>query len=237
MKLWRLADPIDPSFARAAWHGAWSEAMGLCCECGASSQHRIQPLILEWEPGSINIGDFTCTGICDGFVLTDRVASTIKRQFVGYETGPVSMVQDSKLRRSQRISRRTKPRIWLPYEGPPLYELWVTAVVPLDRERSSVRLARHCPTCGNERWEIEGIEEYSSKARENWEAGTYEIVTIHHSREPGMGIYLNRKDLGGADIFRIGEFSGWIMCTDEVKELIENHKYTNLAFLEMGEIV
>jgi hypothetical protein len=43
-----------------------------------------------------------------------------------------------------------------------------------------------------------------------------------------------RSDEG---IFRVAEFPGWILCTDEVKQLIESHGFTNVSFLEMGEVL
>ena len=234
MIIWRLFDPRDPTFAEAGWRGAWSESTGqLCPECTASPQHRVQPLILEWEPGSDRIGDFTCTGICDGFAVTEPVGMELQRRFKGFELGPVEMIQAPKLKRPKRLTRRTKPRVWLPYTGSRLYELWLTTWVHMDRERTTAKLVRRCSTCGRERYELRGMEKTESK----WDIERREGYDVHTPRTPGGGLYVGAAALEGADIFRVYEFSGWVFCTDRVKRFIEHQEFTNITFMEMGDAI
>jgi hypothetical protein len=49
-----------------------------------------------------------------------------------------------------------------------------------------------------------------------------------------MGLYVSERSLAGADIFRVEEFPGWILCTDDVKRFVESNEYTNVSFLEIG---
>ena len=110
MIIWRLEDPRDGRFAEAGWRGAWSEGVS-CPACSGSTQERTQPLIMEWEAGSDRIGDFTCTGVCSGFAVTEQVGTALRRHFEGFELGPVQMTQDGKLKKPKRITKRTKPRV------------------------------------------------------------------------------------------------------------------------------
>jgi hypothetical protein len=234
VRIWRLWDPRDDTFAEPSLRGAWSKATGeLCPECTASSQHRVQPLIIEWESGSDLIGDFAASGFASDFVVKRKVGKELLKHFQGFELGPVEMPQNRKFRRPARLTRRTKPRVWLPYEGPELCELWVTALVPLERHRSTIKLVRKCDACGDERYEVTGVESYQS--RFNLERKDLDIW--HIPRTPGEGLFVRAEDLKGRDIFRVKEFDGWDMCTDRVKDFIEEQSFTNISFLEMGEVI
>jgi hypothetical protein len=172
--------------------------------------------------------------------MTERVAGELQRHSKGFELGPVEMVQSPKLKRPKRPTKRSKPRVWLPYEGPPLYELWLTSWTHMDAERTTAKLAWRCQQCGSERWELEGHEreEYDIVIHKG-EDGVpeYESRTTHYPRISGKGLFVRSADLMGADIFGVHEFSGWLFCTDRVKTFIEENQFTNVAFLEMGEVI
>lgn len=63
-------------------------------------------------------------------VVTQCVAEGLKK-FGGFEVVPIEMVEDPKAKERDRVRRR-KPRVSLPYEGPNLFDLWITQIVPLD---------------------------------------------------------------------------------------------------------
>lgn len=234
MTIWQFWEPRGSGFAEAVDRGTWisEHGRGECSECGIPDEVRIPPLILEWEPGSDVVGDFVHVGISD-WAATDGVLTALADRFRGFEPGPLEMVQDSGLRRPKRVTRRTKPRVWLPYEGPPLHDLWVTAWAHIDCEKSSVRLKRQCTTCGYREYKLEGVEERTFK----WDAERLEGHHVRIPRVPGKGLYVHRRDLAGADIFRVHEFASAVLCTDSVKAFIEDHGYTNIIFLEMGELL
>jgi hypothetical protein len=181
--------------------------------------------VIEWEPDSDIVGDFAWPGFDTDIVITDHVGNVLKEAGVnGFELAPVEMVSNSE--ESKRASK--KPRVKLPYAGPQLWDLWVTAWAELDRERSTVKLIGKQPD-GSEHYEVSGVE----RREANWDQQRMELVKKRHPRIEGQGLFV-RSDEG---IFRVAEFPGWILCTDEVKQLIESHDFTNVSFLEMGEVL
>jgi hypothetical protein len=182
--------------------------------------------MLVWEPGSDKVGDFTWT--VPGVAITQQVVEALRGGGVeGFDPGPVEMVDpdDEDLRTSK------EPRVTLPYQGPPLFELWPTAWVHLDRERSSVELERVCGTCGLEFWLFCGIERWDSHFDQEHAVLVYERIP----RAPRGGIFLPEADLEGAGIFRVREAPAWIFCTEAVRALIEKHNFSNVVFWEMGD--
>ncbi|MCH8806240.1 MAG: hypothetical protein IH986_09155 [Planctomycetes bacterium] len=157
----------------------------------------------------------------------------LRERFTGFELGPVQMIQNPKLKRSSRVTKRTKPRVWLPYEGPELHELWVTRDVPMDGERTTAHLVKRCASCGCERYELDGAENIEG----HWDRERRTYLRMRKPREQGKGVFLRKRDLGDADIFYLREFCGWVFCTDRVKRFIEERGYTNIDFFEMGEVV
>ena len=224
--LWRFADPGDHRFASAGRRGSWTAEVGVCPECTASRQRRVQPLILVWQPGSDVVGDFVWPA--NDVVAAERVLAVLQKHFTGFEPGPVEMIDDGAV----RGAKRGKPRVRLPYQGPPLYEVWVTASVHLDIERSSVELERRCGTCGTEFWQVYGVERWDT----HFDMDRRELVRTKTERLPRAGIFVRGADLGGAAIFRMLEFPGAVFCTDAVRELIGKEGFSNAGFLEMGEI-
>jgi hypothetical protein len=229
MRIWRFADPGDYRFAQASRRGSWSPSAGPCPECGASSQKRIQPLILEWEPGADVVGDFTWSGFGSDIAVTERVAEDL-RSFGGFQPGPIEMIQSLELSASDGV-RPTRPRVSLPYQGPQLYELWVTQNVHLDLEKSSVRLIKACGTCGHRQYEVDGIE----RRELTWDAERGESVRAHIPRSQGKGLFVAAHVLAETAIFRTLEFPTWVLCTDRVKELVTQNGFTNVTFLEIGD--
>ena len=228
MKIWRFRDPHDARFARASLRGTWTQSTGTCPECGATSQRRVQPLVIEWEPDSDVVGDFVWPGFGSDIAVTDRVIEVLAARNSKFELGPVEMYQDPKLKRT----KRSKPRVWLPYKGSPLYDLWVTYQVSVDHERSSISLQNRCSACGIDRYKVSGIERWES----NWDQERMELIPTHIERSQDQGLYVRRSDLNGYQLFRVNEAPAWILCTDGVKEAIEAEDLTNVMFLEVGEI-
>jgi hypothetical protein len=174
------------------------------------------------------IGDFTWPGFGGDIAITDLVVKALK-DFGGFQAGPVEMFQDPNLQRAS--ASRRKPRVWLPYQGPALYDLWVTKRVHLDMERSSVRLVKECGTCRNRQYTVQGIERWET----GWDKDRRESVKSHILRSRGLGLYVAEEALKGTGIFRTHEFPGWVLCTDPVKELVREEGFTNVSFLEVGE--
>jgi len=243
MKIWRMTEPEDSHFAAAGLCGAWSESGELCPECTSSTSGRAQPLIVEWESGSDVIGDFTWTAGGTAPMVTRSVCKELAARFGGFEGGPVEMKWDKKFERPVKPNPRARRRVWLPYEGPPLCELWVTKRVAFDPERTTAKLTRKCGTCGREYWEVQCVEwhkpgmdvsHFPPEHRAKMNLEYFKPVDVY--RVPGAGLFVTRKELGSAGIFECHAW-GWTFCTDDVKQFIEKMKYTNVTFWEFGEVV
>jgi hypothetical protein len=211
MKIYHFCDPQDYRFAQAIRRGTWyPQGSKICPECKTSQQTRVSPLIIEWEPGSDEIGDFTWPSLGADLVVVQNVKDAFETQFNGIKFEPVEFWQARKTRKPKKITRRTKPRIWLPYSGPTLWDVIPKRWCNLDLIKSNVFVVKICSTCGK---------------------------TIYH-RPPVHQRYLviDPKTWGGEDIFRIYEYSNMIYCTDKVKDFVERSGFSNVSFKEVGEI-
>ncbi len=129
------------------------------------------------------------------------------------------------------MARRGGTRVPLPYDGPSLHELWVTARVGMDRDRSTAELEHACAECGDQRWELYGVERWDSHFDQDLKL----LARFKTDRLPDAGIHVSAADLADADIFRVHEFPAWVLCTDVVREAIETASFSNVSFLEVGE--
>jgi hypothetical protein len=155
-------------------------------------------------------------------VLQSRVADSLLEHFSGFKRGPVEMYDHPNLRVPKRVTRRTAKRVWLPYEGPKLCELVITREVPL-HPRSTVEIEFVCEACGRIQYKsFIGVGQKSFGR------------TIR--RKPGKGLFFKKKDLKGADFFK-PKYTGWNLCTDRANEFIKEAGYTNIEFLEVGDIL
>ncbi len=216
MKLWRLSEPFDYHFARASRSGGtWQE--------GEYKQRR-RPLVIEWEPDSDVVGDFTWPGLDTDIVVTDRVGQALADAHVeGYELRSVQMQENS-----EPAKRRSKKAmIKLPYSGPNLWDLWVTAWTRLDRDRSTV--SEEHREDGTVAYNVSGVQHEET----SWDQQRMELVKRMQPRIPGEGVFV--PPIRG--IFRVEETPAWIYCTDDVKQLIEDRDFTNVSFLEMGDVL
>lgn len=182
--------------------------------------------MIAWEPGSDKIGDFTWPGFDSEVVVTDAVIDEL-RPFSGFESGAVEVVEDVD------SSKKRGTCVDLPYSRPRVHELWVTASVNLDRDRSAAELEHACPTCAAERWELYGVERWDS----HFDHDMKQLVRMRTERLPDAGVFVRETQLGGVDVFRVREFPAWVFCTDSVREVVRKASFSNVSFLEMGETI
>ena len=62
------------------------------------------------------------------------------------------------------------------------------------------------------------------------------IGTKHILREEEKGIFIQQKEIKNFDFFRVGK-SYPLLCTENVKEYIEKRGFSNVVFLEVGDII
>jgi len=189
----------------------------LCMACRAIER---PPLELEWDVGSDLVGDFVAAGA--PIIARLKVADELTQHFKGFTTRPVNFPEHPNLMRPKPPKRTRKKRVWLPYEGPPLCEIVVTQEVDL-LPQSSVEYESVCKECGRPAYRsFNGIEKRRGQ-----------LIT---PRIPGQGLFVSKKSLAGCDFFKPRN-SGLTLCTDRVKEFMEQRGYTNIGFLEVGEVI
>ena len=122
-----ICSPDDYEYARFGCVGTWVSKHdgGVCDECGMTDEKRVPPLVIEWEPDSDIIGDFSWGGFDWEVVARLEIANELTKQFSGFQPLPLEM-SESKTRVCRAVHPR-KPRVSLPYEGPELCELWISS--------------------------------------------------------------------------------------------------------------
>jgi len=110
---------------------------------------------------------------------------------------------------------------------------------PVGRRRERRRQGRHWlprPVRQPERAEVALSPEQRQRFQRvlhGHERLLMELVEKRHPRGQGQGLFV-RPETG---IFRIIEIPGPIFCSDDVKHLIEQNEFSNVSFLEMGEVL
>jgi hypothetical protein len=210
MKLYHFQNPYNYRFAQALRRGTWyPKGATICPECRTSRQKRISPLVIEWEAGSDLIGDFVWPS-GDELVVTQKLRDAFEGRFSEIEFRSVEFWQEPKLKQPKKVTSRSKPRVWLPYTGPTLWDINATKWCHLDHGKSGVTIAKECQTCGK---------------------------TIY-KKPPlsGRRLVVDPSTWTGEDIFHIYEYSGALFCTERVKNFVESSGFTNISFLEGGVI-
>jgi hypothetical protein len=186
-----------------------------------------QPLELFWAEGSDLIGDFVFA--VPRLAAKAAVVQDLHTRFAGFEPGPVvmPMVPGAQRPRSRRVR--------LAYRGPALEEIWITRVVPLDLERSTVEEYDVCLDCGSRALGLDP----ATMERQPGDLAADKVTHLSEPipRPPGKGIFVRREDVAEPGFFRLKEIWNPIFCTLEVKQFVEEHGYTNIGFREAGEAV
>jgi hypothetical protein len=213
MKFYHFTFPIVSAFAEATRRGTWylpPGVRGICPECGRPNERRVPPLIIEWEVGSDKVGAFTWPGFDEEIVVTQDVRDLIERRFGHVTFNTIEMYQQPKLKRPERITRRTKPRVWLPYEGPPIWDMTPTKTCNLDLVKSRFHLEYVCATCQRPKYTTPRFED--------------------------RDLAIDPTTWEESDIFYIAECVGLTFCTERVVDAINGAGFTNVDFLLDGRI-
>ena len=212
MKLWRLSDPCKYEYAQASRRGSWE----------GSPSRRVRPLIIEWEPASDVVGDFTWPGF-DSRTSSSR---TLSPRYCTRPTCPASKLGPVQMQENSEPAKRRskKPKVQLPYSGPQLWDLWVTACTRVNRDRSTIKELRREDDAVD--FEVLGVQH----EERTWDQQRMQLVKKMHPRAEGQGLFV--PSIKG--VFRVEECPAWIFCTDDVRQLIQEHGFTNVLFLERG---
>lgn len=195
-----------------------------CRNCGQAIppiENYVRHIDVEWADGSDVIGDFVFA-LMGPIVVKSEIADELLQRFRGFVKGELRMPDHPNLRKPTRVTKRTPKRVWLPYEGPELCYIKITKDVPL-LPLSTVNVESICDECGSIVYEsFEGIERHDSRE--------------HVARTPGKGFFFDEDAVGDSDFFR-PEFTGFTLCTDTARQFMLDRGYTNVEFLEVGDII
>jgi hypothetical protein len=145
----------------------------------------------------------------DDIIISQRVRKSLEGRFSGFEFGPVEMKEDTDRERSSSVKGREKSRVQLPYQGPPLWDLWVTSWCHVDVPASGMVLEKECGTCHRQFFKPVKDEQM---------------------------LIIDSLTWNGAHIFKTHEYPAWVFCLDEVKLEIERNRFSNISFLRRGYI-
>jgi hypothetical protein len=214
MKLWSFSHPHEYDYARAVRVGGTWQA--------GEYKERRQCLVIEWLPGSDALGDFIWPGFHSDIVITDRVGAALRAAGIpGFELRPVTI-------RRNRWSDRVDEALGAKSGSgvPALWDFWITQWVHLDTSLSTIS-----------RCEMDGTSIVEILGAEDWEAGSGIAATsakiAKRPRVEGCGAFV--RNVQG--VFRIEELPALIFCADDVKCFLESHGFTNVDFLEVGDII
>jgi|ERR1700722_633255 len=210
-RFYNLARLDYSDYATASYEGTFKKNPP-CPNCknqGFQRWERISPLVIEWQPDSDLIGDFTWPSGLGELVVTDRVKQCLELQSVtGVDFGPVKMIQNPKLKKPTRMSSRTKKRIWLPYEGPPLWDMLTCSWCNLDMIASKRTITYECSICHRQ----------------------------EYSYTPDTPLVVNPDTWDGSEVFRIREMGRLVFVLGRVKSIIEKNSFSNVTVEERGNI-
>ncbi len=128
--------------------GTWNEGE-ICPTCGQHGSECVEPLLVEWQPGTDQIGDFSLGS--DEFLVKESVKDFMQsNQFnADFSFG----IEYQKFKWIERLGGRHK-RVKYPYEGPQLFWLDVIDQVNIDFEKSKIEQEADCPTCRRARFKF-----------------------------------------------------------------------------------
>ena len=181
------------------------------CPFGAYGLIRRDPYRVEWTGGPI--GDF-CSAI-GHMVARVEVCQELEDRFDGFECRPIEVVEPKGPRgqKLQQLFREICPLVH--HDEAP--------------ERSTLLIKNRCERCGRKRTTLEGVEMLPSEEK----IGDRWYPTPRKPRSPGMGVLLTSDEMQGAQIVR----AGFLLCTQPVRDWIIERGFSNVSFLEYGEII
>jgi hypothetical protein len=201
----------DPQvFTSAVRRGTWfPKGAKLCPTCHTSTQERIDPLVIEWETRSREIGDFVWPALDSELVVTQRVKDIFDVNFPELEYSLVEFWQNPRTKVPPKHAGRSTG-VGIPHEDPLLWAVRPIKWCHVDHEKSNIKIKFTCSTCKKVFFDVPNLSE-------------------NH-------LVLDTNTRGLENIFHIYEYSGAIFCTDRVKDLVEKNNFTNVRFVEDGEI-
>jgi hypothetical protein len=139
----RLMEMQSAPFAHFSALGTWfPDPWTVCSSCGNDNQICIEPLLVQWEPSTDRIGDFSWDGPFGYvFIVQRRVVDLFQSNGMECDFLRVKYVPpESKRRRAKCVP--------YPYTGPELRWAECNTLLDLDMNASGVEVKMSCPVCG-----------------------------------------------------------------------------------------
>ena len=151
------------------------------------------------------------------YVICKReIAMELKQRFEKLEIGELEWHKNPK----EIVAKDIRRLRWLPKEEVDLLHIYSKIYIPI-LPQSTVIIEKRA-----------NGEEYIDSY-----IGVESIIgTKHTPREFGKGIFIDKRELGDFDFFSI-EKSYPLLCTENVKKYIEKRRFSNVLFLEVGDVV
>jgi hypothetical protein len=144
MKFYLLEDPNKyKEYARFSHRGTWTDGK-LCEKCGLDNSILVDPLQIEWEPDSDQIGDFSWCGYTS--VVQEKVKKYLIDTGQDCDYGEVIVLPPPKVGKKKIVN--------YPYDGPNLYWLKANVYIDLDIEKSETPLLIDCAYCGQKKYKF-----------------------------------------------------------------------------------
>ena len=151
------------------------------------------------------------------YVICKReIAMELKQRFEKLEIGEFEWHKNPK----EIVAKDVRRLRWLPKEEVDLVHIYSKIYIPI-LPQSTVIMSK-----GNDG--KDWIKDYIGEETL--------FGTKHTTRELGKGIFIDKRELGDFDFFRI-EKSTFLLCTENVKEYIEKRGFSNVVFLEVGDVI
>jgi hypothetical protein len=174
------------------------------------------PIEIMWEDWGVagnKINDFI---FCVGFIYCkEDVAKELCEKFNTLKTFNIKWTNNPK----ELAAKNKKKLKWLPKEKPNLKILYT------DTEKNILEKSTVTYTIRD------GIK-YIHKMEGVSEIRGDRIIP----REKGKGIYFDKNEINGINIFK-PKNSGFVFCDEIFKKHCKEKEYTNVQFLEYGEII
>jgi hypothetical protein len=226
MKIWHLDADYRGNYAEGGEYPSPYSRNVPDPDCHDLISRRDVPLQMFWNPGSDVIPDFVNVPSAWCVVATGRMREALA-PFGDLRASPVEFVEHP----DHRLPKR-RPRVRLPYQGPPLFELRPTTLVHFDPQATSVEVTPQ--PCGHPLLRFSGFERWETRRGDV--PGT--VSRVHIPREPGRGLIVRERELRGTGMFGLMETQGsLLLCTDAVRDFVLREGFTNVSFAEMGETI
>jgi hypothetical protein len=185
MNFYWLNDPMTPDeYAMFSAIGTWPEGHS-CPECRTGPAAPIPPLIIEWEPGTALIGDFSWGVGSNLFAVREQMEHFFSANGFSLNYYPIAV--------SKPTTMSKKKRVGFPYTGPTLKWSLPRKSLPLDEAKSRLILKKICSTCGHKIW-ADREEERWHIPKSDWNGekifrlSTFDRSNVSYITEDGLAV-------------------------------------------------